>query len=191
MRRFAISLLCALFMVACGRTESKLTPVDDCEECTCEGMVPAVHEHPDPSPVDVHLATGIYAISFLLTGDTCDEEFDAEEEVASIPMYWLLGSTQEYDFLLRLVDGFMFTSTNGETFVYTSSGPTMWCDNMDVIHSMELVFESSTLSGIVTSSFDAEVCYTGEVEEDGTTPITESISCGQTLGMEGTRYETE
>ena len=192
MRRFAISLLCALFMVACGRTESKLTPVDDCEECTCEGMVPAVHEHPDALPVEVDEATGVYTLLGSLDVDTCADPSLAGTEDIDFGDWILAATSAAY---LFMQGDFILTSPVDDRLVYTFSyasgeGESWFCEQ----EAGDFVV---TLSNFTETGLDAQFelyqhdtqCWMGNDENDE--PIFEDFTCERLWTAVGTRVVVE
>ena len=194
MRKFLLSLACVALLGACGDTDT-VTPVEECEECTCDGcctnMVPAVHDHPDAQPVDPDETTGHYLIQFLLTGNSCKEDFNVEDEIPSDPMGWMIAATQdEYIFLLE-GEGFMLSSPDGiepfslEINLVAADGDWTWCTEELYEFSADLDITNLDLTGTYTKHYIGTECPV-DFDEDGNL-LYEDSDCTYTWSLEGTR----
>ena len=111
-----LSAICVvLFAAACGSDEPKVAtvPADHAHpdmvpvDHDHPDMVPVVHEHPESEPVGPLESTGTYAVTGVLTVDTCADPSLASEDELDLGEWIVAAVGDDYIFFQ---DGIMLFS---------------------------------------------------------------------------------
>lgn len=188
MKKFLLAIACAVLTCACGEGTIE-TAQEECQECTCDGccdgMVPAVHEHPDAKPVGALEATGFYLMEFNITSNSCDEEFVADPEAWEDGGTWMVAAIQDTyvfgigDFLLTSLDGALFTLD-----IELAEGESWSCLTESYHFESNLAFTELDVSGDYLKTINHVECF--DFDENGEVVYVD-VNCTFTWDVRGTR----
>lgn len=196
-------VIATLFLTACGNAND----VGDSKEGWLPpdhehpNMIPKVHTHPEAMPVESTESTGYFETEFLLTGNSCDPDFDPDEvdpetgELVNQPQpggEWLIVAIND-EYLFGNNQGFWLSSLDPETtpftleIVYTEEDWQRQCpDGETYTWEASLDITDMDFTGTYIKTFQGNDCPVYDSEAEDFIPT--DFDCVYTWEVTGTRY---